>query len=69
MEKNSVSQPTTKPMHMTFKIHFTLPSGKLERVCEVRAKDCAKALRQFKLLWPAATVVKVERFYGPRKMP
>lgn len=67
MEKGSDSR-TTKPMHLTYRIFFTLPSGSLKRVADVRAKDCSKALREFKKLWPAATVLSVERFYGPRKM-
>ena len=69
MARDSFSEPTTKPMNMTYKIFFTLPSGSLERVVEVRAKDCSKALREFKTMWPTASVVRVERFYGPRKMP
>lgn len=57
-----------KPLKLTYRIHFYPAGAKTERFEDLRCRSVELALRQLAQLWPGATVVKVERYFGPRKL-
>ena len=55
-----------KPMRLTFKLFFIKNDS--EYFVEIKSTSVELALRQFYQEHPGLRVVRVERFFGPRKL-
>jgi hypothetical protein len=55
-----------KPMRLTFKLFFQKNDS--ESFVEIKSTSVELALRQFYKEQPGLRVVRVERYFGPRKL-